>query len=71
MHRFRLALLLSTLVALSSPSLAQVNDAKRASYRAAFEETLRHPGDAEVLLRTEDVKGVPHGEIAIVLCERP
>ena len=51
MHRFRLALLLSTLVALSSPSLAQVNDAKRASYRAAFEETLRHPGDAEVLLK--------------------
>lgn len=51
MHPSRLALLLSTLVAFSSPSLAQVNDAKRASYRAAFEETLRRPGDAEVLLK--------------------
>ncbi len=51
MHLSRLALLLSTLVAISSPSLAQVNDAKRASYRAAFEETLRRPGDAEVLLK--------------------
>ncbi|WP_439610274.1 tetratricopeptide repeat protein [Reyranella sp.] len=38
-------------MAFSSPSLAQVNDAKRASYRAAFEETLRRPGDAEVLLK--------------------
>ncbi|MBU8874278.1 tetratricopeptide repeat protein [Reyranella sp. MMS21-HV4-11] len=28
-----------------------MNDAKRASYRAAFEETLRRPGDAEVLLK--------------------
>ncbi len=51
MRRSTLALLLSTLLALSSPSHAQVNDAKRASYRAAFEETLRHPGDAEVLLK--------------------
>jgi len=51
MHRSRLALLLSTLVAFSSPTFAQVNDAKRASYRAAFEETLRRPGDAEVLLK--------------------
>lgn len=51
MRRPVLALLLSTMLAFSSPSFAQVNDAKRATYRAAFEETLRSPGDAEVLLK--------------------
>ncbi|WP_425069815.1 tetratricopeptide repeat protein [Reyranella sp.] len=38
-------------LALSSPSFAQVTDAMRASYRAAFEETLRQPDNAEVLLK--------------------
>lgn len=41
----------STILALSAPSFAQVTDAKRASYRAAFEETLRQPANAEVLLK--------------------
>lgn len=41
----------STILALSAPSFAQVTDAKRASYRAAFEETLRQPDNAEVLLK--------------------
>jgi len=38
-------------LAISSPSFAQVTDAKRASYRVAFEETLRQPDNAEVLLK--------------------
>lgn len=42
---------LFAMLALSSPSLAQVTDAKRASYRVAFEETLRQPDNAEVLLK--------------------
>ena len=41
----------STILALSAPSFAQVTDAKRASYRAAFEETLRQPDNAEILLK--------------------
>ena len=42
---------LFAILALSSPSLAQVTDSKRASYRVAFEETLRQPDNAEVLLK--------------------
>ena len=46
----RVSFLLATL-SLSNAALAQVTDARRASYRAAFEETLRQPDNAEVLLK--------------------
>jgi len=51
MRRPAFVSVLSTILALSAPSFAQVTDAKRASYRAAFEETLRQPDNAEILLK--------------------